>query len=293
MFTQSEFIRIQEELRIRQNTRRKKLKKIWGILLLIVLLVCGILIAIFPNQFSYGETVWIMPVYGGMAFITTLIGFLVSINYQSEKPFYEFLYPEIIQKVNMHEGLFLETESYVKEKQLFNKNGGLFTSYASLNNRIIIKGNTEDQIPFEIFDTTLTTSNGKSQQVHFDGLYIVLRKQLNTSIQIRHNGSPKKKGVKYNRLSDYENYRVYKKEEESIQIIDSTLIRNYETLQSNPTYKKIYLGTTEDEVHLAIVYMKHPLRKQKGLTLEKLNYLARFILDEMTLLNNLGKIDYY
>ena len=197
MFTSSEFDRINSEFNERQNARRGKLKKIWGVLLGLTIFLILLFIYLFPNQFKNEDTVWIMPVYGGMAFAITFIGYLLTIRYISEKPFFEYVYPEIYQKLNMTEGLFFEYHAYEKQNKEFNTKGGLFTRIATVRSRRHVKGVTEDQIQFDIYDCTMTTSSGNSQQTHFDGTYIRIQKQLNTMVQVRSNGSPKLKGVKF------------------------------------------------------------------------------------------------
>jgi hypothetical protein len=293
MYTQSEYDRLIQEFRIEQNEKRQKLKKIWGILLVVTILLIGLLIIIFPNQFSNGETAWILPSYGGMAFVATLIGFLVSINYTSEKPFFTYLFPEIYEKINLDEGLYLEYSSYEKSDKEFVKQGGLFTRGASVKIRRHVRGHTEDQLPFDIYDCTLTTSNGKNQQVHFDGVYMVLHKQLFSSLQIRTHGNPKLKGVKFHRMEDITPLRVFKEEEQNMSNIDHIVLRYIQTLYQDENIKRLHCSIVDGFVHLAITYRKHPARKQSTINLSTLNKFLDHFNEELRIIEEVATLENY
>ncbi len=293
MYTIGEFERINEEFIIRQNSRKQTLKKIWGTLLIVTIIICGVLIFLFPGQFENEGTVWIMPVYGGMAFLASLIGFLVTLQFLSEKPFFEYLYEEVVSKINMNEGLFLEYSSYDKVSKEFNTTGGLFTRMASVKSRRQVQGVTSDQYHFSIYDCTMTTSSGKSQQTHFDGVYFVLKKKFNTSLQVRSNGSPKLKGIKFAKLDEYTGIKVYKQPHEEISNLDYKLIHYVENLLLDPIYKRVYLSVIEGELHLALWYKKHPARKLKSLSVDSLNSVYSYLLSEVKQINDLANIEVY
>lgn len=293
MFTLSEFNKIKSEYLKKQNDRRKKLKAIWGILLGFTVLLILFFVILFPNQFKDGETAWILPTYGGMALATTLIGFLITIQYTSEKPFFEYVYKEVYNKLNMDEGLFFEYYPYKKTSREFNTNGGLFTRLASVKSRRHVKGRTEDQIPFDIYDCTMTTSNGKSQQTHFDGTYIVIKKQLHSIFQVRSNGSPKLKGVKFDRVEEAENIKTYKERDKDLTNLDLVYLRYINRLKENLQYKRVYFSIVDGEIHLALWYKKHPARKQKSFTIETLNKVYNVFYDEYKLINEINEIDSY
>ena len=293
MFTLGEFEQISSEFMEEQKTRRKKLQNIWGFFLGLTVSITILLIIVFPNQFKDGSTAWILPTYGGIALVTTLLGFLISLNFLSEKPFFTFLFPEVIQKINQYEGLYLEYIPYDKIDKEFNKIGGLFTRMATVRTRRHIKGQTEDHHSFDIYDCTLTTSSGNSQQTHFDGTYIVLEKSLNTSIQIRTNGAPKLKGVKFHRLEEFENLRVFKEAEQNMSNIDHLLLRFVEKLSSYSKYKRVFLSVIDGQIHVALWYKKHPARKQKTINLEILNKLTEHFMSEYQLVNEITSIDVF
>lgn len=293
MLTTGDYERISITYREKQNERSKKLKKIWGILLTITVFLILLFLFLFPKQFSSGETAWILPVYGGMALITTGVGFLVSLSYTSEKPFFEYVYPELIQQLNMNEGLFLDYHAYEKGTREFNTRGGLFTRVASVRIRRHLKGVTEDQYPFDVYDCTMTTSNGKNQQTHFDGTYYIIHKQLNTGLQIRSNGSPKLKGVKFDRRDEFESIRVYKEKDKDLTNLDISYIEYIKKQIQNPLYKRMYLSIVYDEIHMAVWYKKHPTRKHKKLTLDVLNNVYNSFYEEYKTVNDVANIDQY
>jgi hypothetical protein len=191
----------------------------------------------------------------------------------------------------MYEGLFLEYAPYVKDDKTFNKEGGLFTRFANVSVRRRIKGETEEHHRFRIYDCIMTTSSGKNQQTHFDGIYYILEKRQNTQIQVRSNGSPKEKGVKFDRLKEFEEMKVYKKEGESMLNIDHQFINLYNKLAAYNEHKRVYIGVNQDEVHVALWHRKHPAKKMTPFTLEKLNSTTTYFLSEYQLINEIANID--
>jgi len=293
MFTSGEFERINIEYKKKQNERRKKLKMIWGILLSITISLILLFIFLFPNQFQNEDTVWILPSYGGMALAVTLIGYLITIKYISEKPFFEYLYPEIYQQLNMNEGLYLQYQSYEKKNKELNVSGGLFTRGASVVSRRHVKGVADNQIRFDVYDTTMTTSSGNSQQIHFDGTYIVIHQDVHTKVQVRSNGSPKLKGIKFDRKEEIEEMRVFKEKETDLNNLDFSYIRFMKDLNEKPQYKRVYLSIVQDEVHIALWHKKHPARKQKAVTLETINNIYNVFYNEYKFIHEVIAIDSY
>lgn len=293
MFTNSEFQRLNSAFQELQNNRRTKFKRIWGGFLIGTVLVVIVLILIFPDQFHKPDTNWILPVYGGMAFLITLIGFILSFKYLSEKPFFNYLYSEIYKKINLDESLFLNYKAYDNEDKSFNKVGGLFTRMASVTVRRHILSKTDEQTPFDIYDCLMITSNGKSQQVHFDGVYFVLKKTTNTSIQVRTSGSPRLKGIKFSQHKEFEDIKVYKEIGESINNNDKLFINFVRQLAKQSKYKKVFLSVVKGQIHLGLWYKKHPARKQKVISVQVLNDLNNYFLSELNIIRDLENIDNY
>lgn len=293
MFSSSEFERINDEFKQIQKQKKQKLQKGWSIFLLLTIILIIGFIVIFPKQFNSGETAWILPTYGGMLLLTTILGLLISSNSVSVKPYYTFLYDEIYNKINMHEGMSLNYKSYDKEARGFNKVGGLFTRGASVNVKRHIEGDSADHHHFNIYECSLVTSNGKNSQTHFNGVYFVLNKSINTSLQIRTNGSPKLKGVKFDKQDEFEDIRVYKEKDQSMLNIDYLFVTYMNKLAMNEEYKKVFLSIVDGQIHLGIWYKNIPTKKQKNLTIESYNKLAAYFISEYQLLTELAGIDNY
>ena len=146
---------------------------------------------------------------------------------------------------------------------------------------------------FQIYNTTLVTSSGKNQQVHFDGIYYLVAKELNTVLQIRSNGSPKLKGVKFSRQNEFEDFKVYKLVDDTMTNIDYNLIRFYEKLIEREELKRVYLSVVKNQIHLGIWFKKHPLRKQKRIDLEKINQIYQLYMDQLQMIQSLSDLDTY
>jgi len=293
MFTATEFKRIHREFKEVQLKRRLKLQKVWGTLLVITILILVLFIVLFPNQFQNPTTAWILPTYGGMVFLIVLIGFLVSNKFLSEKPFFDDLFPQVYNKINITEGMAFDYKAYDNEDKEFNKMGGLFTRFASVKIKRHVEGKTEEQHRFNIYDCKMTTSNGKNQQTHFDGIYFILEKNVNTSLQVRTNGSPKLKGIKFDKQPEFDEIRVYKETEQTMRSVDNQFVRFVSDLARNPEYKRVYLSIVEGQIHLALWYKNHPARKQKIMTVETLNNLYIFFLNEYKLLSDIDNVDVF
>ena len=291
MFTQNEFEQINIGFKSKNTNKRRYLVKVWRVLLGFTTSIIVIAIFMFPKQFDNEDTSWILPLFGGISLLTMFIGLLISTQYHSEKPFMEFIIDEIIQKINSYEGLFLKYKAYDKEDREFNKVGGLFTRFASVHVKRHISGDAEENHLFNIYDCRLITSSGNSQQTHFYGVYFVLNKQFNTSLQIRTNGSPKLKGAKFSRQEGFEGLKVYKEKEQTMTNIDHTLLTFMTKLSENKDYKRVYLSVIDGQIHLALWYRKHPVKKEKVITLEGLNRLSAYIMSEYQMINVLSQID--
>lgn len=293
MYTNSEFEQLQEKFLIEQGKATTKVNKIWRFFLIITILIIVLVIVIFPKQFSNSATVWILPVYGGMAFLTTLIGFVATIKYTSEKPFYTFLYKEILEKYNRDEGTFIDYTAYDKEHKDYVKTGGLFTRFVTVNNKRHINGYTENQLHYDIYDTMFTTSNGKSQNTHFLGIYYVVKRNPDTRIQVRTNGSPKLKGVKFEKHKEFEDIKVYKETNEMINNMDNEFIKFSQRYQNKQGIKRVYLACVDDEIHFAIWYNKLPTKKVKNLSLDQVNRYYDYLKSELQVIDDLSKINQY
>lgn len=287
MYSHYEFEIIKNEFDEKQKSRRIKLIDNWGLVLIvsISLLVAGMIIV---HLYAIEENIaYIVYAFFIIASLITAIGLISSIRYTSSKPYFEYLFPTIIQKINDGEGMFLSYKAYPKSDQMINKQGGLFTRFASISTKRCITGFSEVQIPFSICDSIISTSTGDSQATLFDGSYFYLEKQGTTDLQIRTTGSPKLKGMKFKKVNYDSQLKVYKPINQELNIIDKKYLDFMESIKKNDRYRHLYLSINKEGMHLALWYKKYPLRKKKPLTLDVLNQYYKDFMDEISFVKQL------
>jgi hypothetical protein len=201
------------------------------------------------------------------------------------------VFPKIVTKINDEEGLYLSYEAYPKLDKSFNEEGGLFPKGVSISCKKVINGFSKEQDTYQIIDCSMTTSTGNNQVTHFYGTYIYLKKASQTELQIRTNGSPKNKTVKYVKLNEVESLKIYKPIGNELLEIDQRNIGFVNGLKRSETFRHLYLSMNKESIHLALWYKKNPLRKKKQFTLEVLNDYLKSLNYELNLvkeLENLG-----
>lgn len=287
MFTNSDLEHINKEYQIRIQQRRKKMMSVWSACFAVVVSLIIFFIVIFPNQFSNENTVWILPSYGGLLFVVTLLGTLISMYYVSEKPYYDYVLRSVVEKINLDEGLYHEYSAYDKDQKPVFVEGGLFTRHASEVVKRHISGVTEEEHPFDIYDCTLTTSSGKSSTTHFKGIYFVLKKQFPTTIQVRTKGTPKWKGVDVDKVNDNRTYKVFKLKDQAMNQVDYDLVKLFQSTCKNLMIKDAFMSVLPDQLHFAVWYQKLPYKKEKVLTYQLLQSLYNEISKEYLVINQL------
>ena len=291
MYTKYEFETIKKEFNEKQKLRRTKLKNIWGILLFISSAIFIAIMLIFQIYAKDDDIAYVFYFFGGSTILIMATGLIVSLRYISSKPYFEYIFPNIVQKINDEEGLFLTYQSYPKQDKTVNEKGGLFTRYASITTKRCLKGYSPSQHAFTICDQIMTTSSGNTQVTHFDGSYIFLEKEGDTDIQIRTNGSPKLKGVKYEKIINDSTLKIYKPVGKELIDMDRNYLRLMESLKKDERYRHIYLSINKEGIHLALWYRKHPIRKKTPFTIDVLNQYLTDIMTEITLVHTLEHIE--
>lgn len=287
MMTKEAFQTIKKTFNIKQKQRKKYLSKIWGILLGVLTIITIVLMIVLLPKFHDDDLVLMLFIFMGSIVFALLLGLIFSNVLDSEKPYVEYVNDAVIKRINLNEGLFLKYQAYDKTKEKFHQSGGIFYHHTNIKKYWKLEGISDDNYPFSIYDCLMTTSSGQYQQTHLNGIYMVIEKDVETTIQIRPNGKPRIKGVKYQKSSDYLLYKVYKVEDERLNEQDKKMITLYETLSHQPNHKKVYISVVENEVHIAIWYKKHPARKQKALTLQTVNTLEKYFMDDIKIINQL------
>ncbi len=269
MFSESEFDYLLNEYTIIHNEKMKNHKKISVFLIVALFAIVASLYAL--GLTSKEPANFLTPIYGGVLLVVLLIYLMFSYGTGSSKAFYEFIVQKVIDKYNFHMELDLKYSIDKKTEFPHNNNSGLFTRYCRSNVRMHIKGRTEKDKEFDLYELSLISGSGKNQTTHMNGIYIVLSNNTKVIQQVRTNGRPHLKGTDYSRIesdTDYE-YRVYLKED----MFERDLDENYKDLFSrvmrDTVKQKGYLSVIENETHFAL----HPFKlyKYRKLTLENLN----------------------
>lgn len=267
MFSEYEFDSIKSEYITIHNEKMKKHKKI-SVLSLIGLV--GIIAGLYALRLNVNDPFdFLIPLYGGIGFFALFIYVLFSFGTGSSKAFYEYVVREVIDKINLDYELEVMYSTDKKTKFSHNLRGGLFSRHCRSTVRMKIKGKSIEGREFELYELSLITGGGNSQQTHLNGIYIVLGNQTKVVKQIRTHGRPHLKGTEYLKVeSDYE-YKVYVKEgmfEKDYNIdykdVFSRVMRDIEK-------QKVYLSVIEGETHFAL----HPFKlyKYRKLSIDNLN----------------------
>lgn len=267
MFTTSEYEHIKEEYTSILDSKSKKMK-VASIRVLVIYIVIFLFALIFGGILEPSKGIEI-PIIGSIIFVALIILFLVSYLYKSSKPFYELIIKKIVEKINNNLDINVRLIDIVKTKYDFNLRGGLFTRFCSTKVRMHLQGNSISGKHFDMYETILVTSNGKSQSIHFNGIYIVTQSNESFYQQIRTNGSPHLKGVSYNLIEKIDGYKNYISNESEMIGVNYQYVNLFKNLHDSLEYKKAYMSIIEKEVHFAV----HPvtLYKYKKLSFEDLD----------------------
>lgn len=284
MFTSYEFEKINQEYNRLIKEKKSKAFKIWTPVFLISIML--VLIIIFLTDWFESEPGQILiPVYGSIAVIGSLIGVLVSKFGISQKPAFNYLYKEIYNKINADSGKDIKYYPFEKTDNDFVEKGGLFSRYSRVRTNRHVIGNFEGT-EYHILDCMLITGSGKNQTVHLNGIYYYFKEKSNSLLQVRSNGRPHYKGHKFEKIDSSDLFKVYVEEGKTIQGNDRQYIHNLSEIMHRLNAKKVYFSKTISEMHFAYVPKKH-IRRQKDLTLQRLNELYSFFEDEEVVVKEL------
>ncbi len=284
MFTELELEYLLEDYKVIMDEKMHK-HKIISVLLLSILI--SVVIIIFALGFFDNETVAILTmVYGSILIIVCLIYILFSYGAGSKKPFYDVIVDKVVSKINSTMELNLEYSSERKIDFKHNINSGIFSKYCRASARMHIKGLTNENNSFEIYELTLITGGGKNQTTHLNGIYIVTNNASSVLQQVRTNGKPHLKETKYQRIeSDFE-YKIYLDEDLDASHYSKGYNTMFSRVMSNVESNRGYLSVIEGETHFAL----HPFKlyKYRKLTLENLNSVYNEIKSLIELVDKLS-----
>jgi len=287
MFSESEIIEINKEFNIRQTKLRHRNIKVWSIVLLVIIAVVVTLALLLQSVLVDAELGWIIPTYGSLLIVGATVGIFVSFFYKSKVPFNKYILPTIYRKINLNEGTDYECNS-TSSVVPFNRTGEIFSIYVSTTIRRHVKGTTTDSIPMDIYDARLYTSNNNSTHTYFDGIYYVLHRDFNSTLQVRTEGKPRVKGTKFYRIEKYKDFEVYKPEGETVSSLDEEFIAYFDQLLKSTQVKSLFLSVVRNEVHLALWTINPQGRDCKEITKSSLEALYNYYVNEPKILDDLA-----
>lgn len=283
MFSQNEFQVIYKNYLEMNREKQLKLKKVIMISLLATAVLGFSFIGlnrILDSQNDAHMIIYFLFIFGMI--VTGFIAFIAWIAYISKmtmSTFYSYIFLEVIEHMNQHEGLFYKYSNQKekhKELALLIEPGNLFP-HGGINAHYHISGFTKEQHPFDLFDLSIVTSNGQSSTTHFDGIYFKMDTDLNTEVQIRNLSKPRVRGLKFEIVRQDDKVKVFKPLNENMNEEDEQLYMLMNPFYQNMNIRYAFLSVVNHELHLAIWYKKHPLRKFKTFDLHQLNeILASF-----------------
>jgi len=204
-----------------------------------------------------------------------------------EKPFVEIVYKHLIEHINSDLGLNYAFSAYEKNnKEQIEKflESGLF-SRSSAFVKFHIKGYTDKQYPFDLYNVRLVQSNGQSTTIPFEGIYSIIKTTDQTTLQIRTKGKPYVKGLKFNKVEVKNYFTVFKPKDEELNDIDRKYMDIFKDLFNQNTIKDMYMSVINQKVVLAIKYQEDPFKKPKTFNLDVLNQISDKLLKEINQLN--------
>jgi len=231
------------------------------------------------------ETVYISVSIFSLLFLSWLIFVFSKRIY--ERPFIEIVYKHLIEHINRDFGLNYEFTSYEKNNKAQIENflqSGLF-SRSSIFVKFHIKGYTDNQYPFDLYNVRFVQSNGQSTTVPFDGIYSSIKTADQTTLQIRTKGKPYVKGVKFNKVEEKNYYTVFKPKDQMLNDVDKKYMELFKNLFNQNTMKDMYISVVDQKVVLAIKYHEDPFKKPKAFNLDILNQISDKLLKEINQLN--------
>ncbi len=211
----------------------------------IIVIIMFIMFLMFSENaiFKY----YLIPI--GVGFFFIILVHLITPAVIKKRLIRKAVYQEVVDLYNReHDDKYVYS---LKPKLLdkFNQRMGLFTRFSNTSARYRIDGEYNG-VEFSIINCTVITSTGKSTQVHFDGFYIIIKNPVSQMFQIRTDGKPSVKGVKFER-NDQNGYRTFV-EVDSNTVIDSRFTSLFEQIMNRVQLKRLYIGSDLNEFHIAI-----------------------------------------
>jgi hypothetical protein len=268
-----------ERLKEEREKIDKRINKIFWVISVFIILIALIILLSMVNSMFNVLTYFLF--FLGLSVIELFLSFIIKSvgNYQFVN---QVLHKEMIAMYNQNEEDSLRYRFKPKDLTKFNVNMALFNRYSGANIPFAIEQN-DASMPYLFMKASLVTSSGKSSTVHFDGMYLRIKKSLPDDFHIK----PKK--TKSNRKNakmyhtEIEGHHVYVpeydyiKEERSLKKpFPSYYIDFYNSVVSIFNTDKIYIGSDKEFLDIAI-YNKFPFKAPKDLDYDTIHNYYRLI----------------
>lgn len=207
----------------------------------------------------------VLYVLSSIAFIVFIVLGIVSPNFASKDMFLKDILPELVNDLRI-EYPYIQFQGKNRDKA-FHRDGRMFPKHDTVSTKYSI-----DLESLVLRHTTLSHSNGKTQVVDFQGVYMIFPIKTDTHIQIRSHGSPRRK-PKYYLLEKNKSYRYYSETESDL--LNRNFISLYESIHRLQETSRLYISLTPTAFHVAISskQFKVPTFKQlNNSTIESLKH---------------------
>lgn len=260
--------------------RRTKIISIWFYIMLFSGVIAGVFYLFYDRAEIFQILFFSLLGVFGMFFIVVL---MLLIFFVSEKPLYEILYPKIVDDHNYEESTFITYAPYPQDKDFFTF-GGLYPTHSTKYIRFKLSFDNVHGYHVDVYDAYVSTSNGKSTNVHLNGYYLILRDYSNLKFQLRTYGTPNV-DPKYKRLNDIKNVRAFV-EPEAFDI-DPIYINLYNLIKNEYHSTSVTLGCNGNDLHVGITL--RPMRRNVKVLNEDVYHEIRRSLMQMIDLANIIK----
>ena len=137
-------------------------------------------------------------VLGILTFISFIL-FLIIPNVRSEKPIYEIVIRDIVQKIALEKQIMIDYKTYPKDKDYINRSG-LFPKGTSKNSRFYLEFSTDDHAQIELTYTNVFTQTQNARYDYLKGMFARINCLNQDIFQIRTKDKPRMKDHQLSKL---------------------------------------------------------------------------------------------
>ncbi len=215
-----------------------------------------------------------------------LMTLMFEIFYVSEKPYYEYLYPKVVDDINTSEPVLFLYQPFPKQKDFFYESN-LYPVFSAklLNSKLSFE--SKYHFAVDVYDT-LVYNPGQKRVSYLNGFYYVIKDYHAPVFQLRTFHSPYGK-LKYNRLTDIDNVRAYVTPDQFD--IDAKYLRLYTLIKEVFESPSVSISSTGKQLHIGITLkpMTRRVRRYDETSFFKLRRMLMQIADIANLIKPLDK----